>query len=129
VEATSFVAADLGAASPKGFLSLSTLGFGPSELPATPIEVPDALRGPVLTVSTATGSATRARELAARHRAAAEAMEGFGVATAAQRFATPCAEVRTISNVVGERDRERWDIPVALAALAEVGRYLQEVEA
>ena len=47
--------------------------------------------------------------------------------TAAQRpdVVNPVlAEVRTISNLVGPRDRAAWRIPDALAALADVGRAL-----
>jgi futalosine hydrolase len=117
VEATVLVAADLGADSPAGFRSLAELGFGSCELAATPLGLPGSVRGPVLTVSSATGTDERAAELAARHGAAAEAMEGWGVAEAARRRGLPVAELRTISNVVGRRDRASWDIPAALAAL------------
>jgi futalosine hydrolase len=51
-------------------------------------------------------------------------MEGFGVATAAAGAGVRFAEVRTISNLVGLRDRGAWRITEALAALGEVGRVL-----
>jgi futalosine hydrolase len=67
-----------------------------------------------------TGSAARAAELHARHPGAlAEAMEGFGVAEAAVAHGTPVAEVRSVSNPVGPRDRAAWRIGDALAALTE----------
>jgi futalosine hydrolase len=47
----------------------------------------------------------------------AEAMEGHGVATAAAQAGIPFAELRTISNPVGPRDRESWRFGEALAAL------------
>ncbi|MFE4175119.1 futalosine hydrolase [Streptomyces sp. NPDC056909] len=73
---------------------------------------------PILTVSTATGTAARAAELTARHpRAAAEAMEGFGVAEAAAVHSVPCVEIRAVSNAVGPRDRASWEIGRALGAL------------
>jgi nucleoside phosphorylase len=50
-----------------------------------------------------------------------EAMEGFGVLRAAALAGVPAIEVRVVSNVVEERDRSRWDIPGALAALAPTG--------
>ncbi|MER5637468.1 futalosine hydrolase [Kitasatospora sp. NPDC002227] len=81
--------------------------------------------GPVLTVSTVTGSAERAAELAGRHPgAAAEAMEGFGVAEAAGRFGLPVLELRAVSNAVGPRDRSAWRIGEALAALEQAFRGL-----
>jgi futalosine hydrolase len=119
VVATRSVAADLGAATTDGgFLTLDQLGFGSSTVDAVAVG-PDAIRGAVLTVSTATGTAARAAELALRFPdAVAEAMEGFGVATAARQAGLPFAEVRTIANVVGPRDRTGWRIPEALAALS-----------
>ena len=54
----------------------------------------------------------------------AEAMEGFGVATATARAGLPFAEIRAVSNPVGPRDREAWKIPDALAALERAGTAL-----
>lgn len=125
VEATTIVAADLGATTPDGFRSVADLGFGTDTVVAAEVGVPGAVRGPIVTVSTVTGSEQRAAELAGRG-AVAEAMEGFGVAVAAQQFAVPVAEIRAISNAVGLRDRDRWDIPGALAALAGAARALAD---
>jgi hypothetical protein len=36
----------------------------------------------------------------------------------------PAIEVRVISNEIGEPDRRLWDVPGALAVLAEAGRTL-----
>lgn len=125
---SAIVAADLGAETPDGYLAVEDLGFGRSVH-----AVPDALTGritaalgatpsyalaPVLTVSTVTGTARRAAELAERHpTAAAEAMEGFGVAEAAAAYGVPVVEIRAVSNAVGPRDRAAWRIGEALAAL------------
>lgn len=46
-----------------------------------------------------------------------EAMEGFGALRAASLCAVPALELRAISNAVDERDRSRWQITEALAAL------------
>ncbi|MFF0423312.1 futalosine hydrolase [Streptomyces sp. NPDC004520] len=126
VVSSAIVAADLGAETPDGYLSVEELGFGRSVHP-----VPEALTGritaalaagcvlaPVLTVSTVTGTARRAAELVERHpAAAAEAMEGFGVAEAAVAHGVPVVEVRAVSNAVGPRDRAAWRIGEALGAL------------
>ncbi len=126
VEATAIVAGDLGAESPTGFLSVAELGFGDSVIAAAPLGIPGARCGPVLTLSTVTGSAERADQLAQRG-AFAEAMEGFGVASAAARFGLPAGELRAISNEVGPRQRDGWDIPGALSALARAAAALSEV--
>lgn len=108
VVADAIVAADLGADTPQGFLTVTELGFGrsvhlpPAELAARAAEATGALLAPVLTVSTVTGTAARTTALAARHPlAGAEAMEGFGVAEAAAAHGLPVLEVRAVSNAVG----------------------------
>ncbi|MEU9076612.1 futalosine hydrolase [Kitasatospora sp. NPDC004745] len=124
VLASAIVAADLGAETGDGFADVTELGFGtvrhtpPAAAVARAAGALGALTGPVLTVSTVTGSARRAAELAARHPGAlAEAMEGFGVAEAAARHGVPVLELRTVSNPVGPRDRAAWRIGQALGAL------------
>ncbi|MFG2588337.1 futalosine hydrolase [Streptomyces sp. NPDC048438] len=126
VVATGIVAADLGAETPDGFVPVTGLGFGrdtflpPEALVRAVAEATGAVPGPVLTVSTVTGSAARTAELLAAHPGAvAEAMEGFGVAEAADRFGVPALELRAVSNTVGPRDRGAWRIGDALAALTE----------
>ncbi|GBQ03256.1 futalosine hydrolase [Streptomyces spongiicola] len=133
VVADAIVAADLGAQTPDGHLTLEELGFGrsahrPAALSKRIAESLAAVHAPVLTVSTVTGTAGRAAELTARHpRAAAEAMEGFGVAEAAVRHGVPVAEIRAVSNAVGPRDRASWRIGEALEALREAFRLLSPV--
>lgn len=46
-----------------------------------------------------------------------EAMEGFAVLRAAELAGVPALEIRTVSNLVGERDRSRWRFDEAFAAL------------
>ena len=64
-----------------------------------------------------TRRSSRSRRPAAVGRSAAdasvEAMEGFGVLRAAALAGVPALELRAISNMVGEEDRTRWDIPGA----------------
>ncbi|MFI1100848.1 futalosine hydrolase [Streptomyces melanogenes] len=126
VVASRIVAADLGADTPDGYLDVEALGFGrsvhlpPQELGRAVADATGAAYGPVLTVSTVTGTAARAAELAARHPgAAAEAMEGFGVAEAAAQQGVPALEIRAVSNAVGPRDRSAWRIGDALGALTD----------
>lgn len=125
VVADAVTAADLGAqAADGGFTPVAELGFGvsthrpPPALVRAAAEATGAVTGPVLTVSTVTGTAARAQELAGRYPgAAAEGMEGFGVAEAAAPYGLPVLEVRTVSNTVGPRERGAWNIPDALTAL------------
>ncbi|MEU4402267.1 futalosine hydrolase [Micromonospora orduensis] len=125
------IAADLGAESADGFIPVDELGMPPallgggSVVPADPTllaalrtALPAATVGPVLTVSTVTGTAASTEELRRRHpEAVAEAMEGYGVAVAAAQAGVPFAELRTISNPIGPRDRDAWRLREALTAL------------
>jgi futalosine hydrolase len=133
VIASRSIQADLGADFPDGFLPLDRLGFGATAAPADPAtlaalreRLPDALVGDVLTVATVTGTATRAATLTTAHPAAlAEAMEGYGAACAAAGAGTAFAELRTIANPVGPRDRASWRIGEALAALTAAASALR----
>ncbi|MFC4812861.1 futalosine hydrolase, partial [Paenibacillus sp. GCM10023250] len=139
VVATALVAADLGAETASGFAGVDELGFGSARL-AADARLAGALAaslaaaglpvstGPVLTVSTATGTAATAAEHLRRvPDAAAEAMEGFGAAEAARQFGLPALELRAISNAVGPRDRDAWRIGDALRALERASEILKEV--
>jgi futalosine hydrolase len=128
------IAADLGAETPDGFLPVEELGFGTSVrdadrdlLHTLAGALPDAVIGDILTLSTVTGSAATAERLAGRHpQAVAEAMEGYGVATAAAAAGVPFAELRTVSNLIGPRDRAAWRLSEALAALTGAAAALTE---
>lgn len=139
VLATRSVVADLGAESPDGFIPVDQLGMPPDQLGAPPSiatdpaltamlrdALPDAVPGAILTVSTVTGTAERARTLTRRHPdAVAEGMEGYGVACAATGAKVPFAELRTVSNPIGPRDRTAWRMREALAALTAAAAALR----
>ncbi len=139
VLADDIIAADLGAETPDGFCSVDELGFGSARVPLDPIavnRVAEGLRssglpvtiGPILTLSTVTGTAATAAALAQRYpTAVAEAMEGFGVAAAAKECGLPVLELRAISNLIGPRDKSAWRIKEALAALEAASSVLMEV--
>ncbi|WP_433355910.1 futalosine hydrolase [Micromonospora saelicesensis] len=136
---TASIAADLGAESPDGFIPVDELGMPPallgagSRVPADPgllaalrAALPTATAGPVLTVSTVTGTTASTDELRRRHpEAVAEAMEGYGAAVAAAQAGVPFAELRTISNPIGPRDRDAWRLREALAALTAAAPALR----
>ncbi|MEF2247509.1 futalosine hydrolase [Paenibacillus sp. IITD108] len=130
-------AADLGAESADGFITIEQLGFGQCSIPASAYwseaiyrklqaaALPSCI-APIITAATATGtSATAAARLQQTPGAAAEGMEGHGVATAAQLRNLPIVELRAISNAVGPRDRDAWRIKDALAALEAAFRAIE----
>ncbi|MEY2434608.1 MAG: futalosine hydrolase [Acidimicrobiaceae bacterium] len=129
VVADASVAADLGCRTDDRFLTLHDLGM--EQDPSVAFEhaaqwhhrlavggAPTRL-GTVLTLSCMTGTDADGVALAQRHPdAVAEAMEGWGVAWAARSAGVPAGEVRAISNLVGRRDAESWDLTGAFDALS-----------
>ncbi len=118
--ATDSVAAELGVALPWRFQPIDELGFGTNRIGCNTVltAAVEGVRGEILTLSSITGSDGLAANLAHRHpEAIGEAMEGFGVATAAQQAGLPFAEIRTVSNYIGDRDVARWDWSAALTSL------------
>ena len=117
---------DLGASGPQGLLLPSQLGIpqwlgesseGPvfESLPLCPAEELTCW-DELITVNVATGSDEEAD--ARRERfpaAAAEDMEGFGVALACAMTNTPLTIIRGISNRVGDRHVSGWRIEESLA--------------
>jgi futalosine hydrolase len=124
--ASAIVFADLGAETPDGFVPVSELGFGSERYEVEPrlaLELVDRCGGhlgTVVTVATVTGSAPRAAALARRFvDPVAEGMEGAGVAAAARLHGVLAAEVRAVSNMVGPRERDTWQIALALESLGK----------
>ncbi|HVJ50078.1 futalosine hydrolase [Desulfitobacterium sp.] len=138
VVADEIVAADLGVETQEGFSPLEALDFGSTRVQADPslvnrvIQVLRAARlpvntGPIITVSTATGTAASTAEMSRRvPGVAAEGMEGYGVALAAYSFGVPVLEIRAISNQVGPRDRNEWRMKEAFDVLTKAYSILLE---
>ncbi|MEC8511679.1 MAG: hypothetical protein VX015_05995 [Planctomycetota bacterium] len=96
---------------------------------ASRVEQTLALGGPegaptLLTVCAASGDPAAAALRTARHGAAAEDMEGFGLAFAGHLAGSSVEIVRGISNEAGDRDVARWRIDDALAAAAALAAEL-----
>jgi futalosine hydrolase len=145
VLATEEIYGDEGVAAPEGFLDMQALGFPLAEhggerwfnrFPADPELLAHGHRliarslraqqhvacGPLVTVSTCSGTAAAGNLLAARTEGVGENMEGAAVAQLCARFNVPFLEVRGISNLVEDRDLSRWDLPAAAAAAQQAVR-------
>jgi futalosine hydrolase len=141
---------DEGVQSPAGFLDLSDLGFPVAHQGTAPIfnEIPlarprfedwsEILRrvagrftircGRTVTLSTASGTDHRSSEIALRWDPLAESMEGAAAALVALRQGCRFMEVRGISNQVGDRKREAWDVETASDHAAEVALHILDLE-
>lgn len=128
--AESEVYADLGAGSPEGFLDMEALGFEVvgGHYNRLPLDVfPLDRRLPFVTRTTCTGTDAEAREIVGRTGGAVESMEGAAIVHAAIAHGVAVAEVRGISNPVGDRDRSRWKLhEAAEAAGRSLWKWLEE---
>lgn len=95
------------------------LDFDPEDAAlAMDLSLPSSwLQGVSLTVAGVSGCPTQADFLRRQYAAATENMEGFALALAARRRGLPFLEIRTVSNLVGERDKDKWDFRGALRTL------------
>ena len=123
----------VGAGSGDGFLPAAALGWSqwPGDHPDLGVAVGDVIDcGAAITTAgppsglllTACAASASPDDVARRMRlfpaAAAEDMEGFGVALACRLAGVPLTIIRGISNAAGDRDHARWRVPEALAAAA-----------
>ena len=69
--------------------------------------------GAFVTVSAASGSTQRAKEIKRRFSAICENMEGAAIAQTCMIYNIPAFEIRGISNTAGVRDKRRWDMELA----------------
>jgi futalosine hydrolase len=69
--------------------------------------------GRFVTVSAATGTQRRAKELEKRFNALCENMEGAAIAQVCALYKMPVFEIRGISNIAGIRDKRKWDLNLA----------------
>jgi len=70
-------------------------------------------RGSFITVSSITDSPGRADEIFTAFSPVMEAMEGAAAVHVAAIYQVPILEIRAASNFVGERDKEKWNFPLA----------------
>ena len=73
----------------------------------------DYKRGTFVTVNCVSGTEKRGRLLGGEFQGLCENMEGAAVARVCQQFALPCCEVRSISNMVEDRNTEAWQLKPA----------------
>lgn len=69
--------------------------------------------GPFATVNCVSGTTSRGNSLKVAHNALCENMEGAAVARICQGFEIDCLELRSISNLVEDRDPSAWQLTEA----------------
>jgi futalosine hydrolase len=73
---------------------------------------------PAVTVQTTSGSQPRIDTIAAKYQPQIESMEGAALHYVGLMENIPFLQIRTISNLVEPRNRDNWNIPLALDNLA-----------
>jgi futalosine hydrolase len=76
-------------------------------------------RGRFATLDAVTADVERGAAMQRRFDVSIESMEGAAAAAVAARLGVPFAELRAVSNLVGERDRARWDLRGAVRAATD----------
>ncbi|MBM3280107.1 MAG: futalosine hydrolase [Candidatus Handelsmanbacteria bacterium] len=82
--------------------------------------------GPFVTVQECSGLASLGAERAARFSGVCENMEGAAAAHLCRLYQIPFIEVRGISNLVEDRRRESWNLPLACRRAQEAALRLIE---
>jgi len=141
------ILADEGVEAPEQFLDFEALGFpcvsrpvrrynrfpAPEKLlsAATDILSATAARLDIelrtvaaLTVSSCSGTGAAGEKMLQRWQGGVENMEGGAVAQVCSAWGVPWLEVRSISNLVEDRDTSRWDLPRAARHAQEAVRAL-----
>ena len=90
-----------------------------ADLTRTLADLTGATPCPFGTSETVTGSFARAGQLFKRFGISTESMEGAAAAQVCTALDIPFAELRGVSNVVGERDKEKWRLRGAVEAVNE----------
>ena len=74
---------------------------------------PGIFKGPFVSVSTVTATDRTAERLFNAYSPCMEQMEGAATAQVALSYGIPFLEIRSVSNFVGRRNREEWNIELA----------------
>lgn len=134
VLASEEICADEGVLTPDGFKDFATLGFSLLQSKGIGLKsrfvvdvrlrdnaLPHLERfcreagirlgtGPLVTVSTCSGTARAGRALQLRTGGLGENMEGAAVAQICEQYKVPFLELRGVSNMVEDRDLSNWDL-------------------
>jgi futalosine hydrolase len=79
-----------------------------------------------VTVNCCTGSEDRGKYLRQKFKAGCENMEGAAVVMVCNTFNIPCVEIRCISNMVEDRNLDKWQLVQAIERGCDVTRTVLE---
>jgi futalosine hydrolase len=121
---------ELGAEDDQKFLSIDELGLGSQTVSAAhPFDSPAVRHIPTtngITVNTVHGNERSIAKVTDKFQPHVETMEGAAFLMAANAFHWKCIQLRAISNKVSKRDRNSWNIQLAVEKLNETLTALVE---
>ena len=119
VEITQDTFAELGAEDNEVFITIDELGFGKSSFSSTyPFPAKFNLKKTAaITVNTVHGNEASIKKLSSRVNAQIESMEGAAFFYACAAAGVPCMQIRAVSNYVEKRNRDTWQIGLAIKNL------------
>ncbi len=103
---------ELGAESGDSFVSIDELGFGRASYHGEKIDGIDQVSG--ITVNTVNGNSVSINQVIKRLNPETESMEGAAVFYCASKYNIPAIQIRCISNYVEPRNKENWNISLAI---------------
>lgn len=109
--------AELGAEDHDNFISLPQLGFGESKFSSAANMKLELKKVRGITVNKVHGNAQSIEKTTAIYHPQTESMEGAAVFYAANEVNIPALQVRSISNYVEPRNKETWQIGLAVKNL------------
>jgi len=128
VEITEDTFAELGAEDDEAFITIDQLGFGESVFNPTYM-LPASLsikKAAAITVNTVHGNEASIQKLNGRIHAQIESMEGAAFFYACKQAAVPAVQIRSVSNYVEKRNRDAWQIGLAVKNLNRFALELVE---
>ncbi|WP_183575880.1 futalosine hydrolase [Mucilaginibacter sp. X5P1] len=111
--------AELGAEDDEDFITIDKLGFGESSFRAT-YQLPEKFslkKVNAVTVNTVHGNDGSIKKLSGRMNAQLESMEGAAFFYACREAGIPSLQIRAVSNYVEKRNRDAWQIGLAIKNL------------
>ena len=122
VEITDDTIAELGAEDDETFLPISQMGFGESHFKASKqlsavYKEAGLKQATAITVNTVHGNEASIKKIQQRLNAQIESMEGAAFFYACREAGVPCIQIRAVSNYVEKRNRDAWQIGLAVKNL------------
>ncbi len=123
---------ELGAEDNEAFLSIETLGFGESifktDTRLSSYTNQQLKQVTAITVNTVHGHEPSIEKLTGRIQPQLESMEGAAFFYACKQVGVPCLQIRAVSNYVEKRNRDAWQIGLAIKNLNKFAiGFIQEV--